>query len=525
MTNTGSGRMVIGQPRQLPRQRSFNRFQPSPPGSGLRMGQVGSHGLRADVAHVIGWTRTARLDPAILAAGCLMFALVLFLPQILNDGDTLWQIRAGSWILDHRAIPFTDPFSFTAGDRPWISHEWLAEAVMALAFRAGGFQGIMVLAAGAAGLTAAVLLFHLRRFLPGPYAVLALIVAVSNTAPSMLARPHLLAWPCLALWCGGLIRARADRTGPSLALLPVMLVWVNLHGSFLLGLLLPGAFMLEAWFDPGADRKQVLISWGRFIAAAWLMALLNPEFFGGLLFPMQLMGMTSLAAIGEWRPTDFSTFQPLEFIILGALALGLSGRVRLPPIRLLMLLVLVHGALAHARHEQLLGIVGVLVLAEPIGVSLGRDGGGRSRRGAVHVALGAALIGMMAFGLRIGLPLSPARTGAAFAATLDSVPRPLLTRPVLNEYGLGGHLIFNGVRPFIDSRADLYGDGFLSSYNKMASPNRTELERILSQYGIVWTIFPTNHPTVQLLDQETEWRRLVERDGLVIHARKDQPPQ
>ena len=143
-----------------------------------------------------------RVDPAPVVAGCAMFALVLFLPQVLNDGDTLWQIRTGEWILDHRAIPSVDPFSFTAGNTPWFAHEWLAEVLMALAHRMGGMRGIMVLTAAASGLTAAVLLHHLRRFLPGIYAVLGLIVALSNAAPSLLARPHVLAWPCLALWCG-----------------------------------------------------------------------------------------------------------------------------------------------------------------------------------------------------------------------------------------------------------------------------------------------------------------------------------
>jgi len=171
-------------------------------------------------------------------AGCLTFAVVLFLPSILNDGDTLWHIRAGEWMLDHRAIPATDLFSFTAGDRPWIPHEWLAEVLMALAFRAAGIPGVMALTAGATGLTAAVLMHHLRRFLPGIYACVGVVLALSNAAPTLLARPHVLAWPCLALWCGGLVAARARRTAPSLALLPVMALWVNLHGSFLLGLLL-----------------------------------------------------------------------------------------------------------------------------------------------------------------------------------------------------------------------------------------------------------------------------------------------
>ncbi len=270
--------------------------------------------------------RQAVPDPVVVLAGCLVFALVLFLPPILNDGDTLWQIRTGAWILDHRAIPAIDPFSFTAGNRPWFAHEWLAETLLALAFRAAGMQGVMVLAAGAAGLTAAVLLHHLRRFLPGAYAAAALIVALCNAAPSLLARPHLLAWPCLALWCGGLVNARARRVAPSFALLPVMVLWVNLHGSFMLGLMLPGVFMVEALFDPGADHRRVIMSWAGFILLAWMVALFNPDFLAGVLFPIHLVGMKSLAWIGEWEPTDFGRIQPLEILILGGLALGFSGK-------------------------------------------------------------------------------------------------------------------------------------------------------------------------------------------------------
>jgi hypothetical protein len=524
MANTGSNGIVVSHTGEPLWQRGLHRFGlRSSLSSAVKAGEVATGRLPADTAPNANDSARARyLDPAAVIAGCLMFALVLFLPAIMNDSDTLWQIRTGAWILDHRAIPSTDPFSFTAGGRPWFSHEWLAETLMALAFRAAGFQGIMVLAAGAAGLTAAVLLHHLRRFLPGVYAFVALIVAMSNAAPSMLARPHLLAWPCLALWCGSLVTGRANRTAPSFALLPLMLLWVNLHGSFMLGLLLPGAFMIEALFDTGADRKRVFISWAGFILAAWMVALLNPEFLGGVLFPIHLVGMKSLAWIGEWRPTEFSGIQPLEIIILGGLALGFSGKVRLPPIRLLMFLGLIHGALTHARHEQLLGIVGVLILAEPFGASLGRGCAETSGRAWGHLAAGAALIAMAAFGGRIALPLSPERTGAAFAATLDRVPQSLLTGPVLNEYGIGGQLIFNGVRPFIDGRADLYGDAFLTGYYRITAPNRAELERTLSKYGIVWTIFPSTHPIVQVLDQEPEWTRLVEGDDMVIHARKDQ---
>ena len=352
--------------------------------------------------------KTARLDAAAVIAGCLIFALLLFLPPILNDGDTLWQIRAGEWILDHHAIPATDPFSFTAGDRRWFAHEWLAETLMALAYRAGGLKGVMVLAAAATGLTAGVLLHHLRRFLPGVYASTGLVVALCCAAPSMLARPHLIAWPCLALWCGGLVTARANRTAPAWALLWVMLVWVNLHGSFMLGLLLPGAFMIEALLDRGAGRP-VFFAWSRFIGAAWLVALVNPDLLAGVLFPFHLVGMQSLAWIGEWQPSDFSQLQPLELVILGSLALGLSGRVRLPAIRLIMFLGLVHLALIHARNQQLLGIVGALILAEPIGEGLSRQ-----PSGSAPASLGR-FVGW-GFAYRSGGVDSPCRTASGAGA-------------------------------------------------------------------------------------------------------------
>jgi hypothetical protein len=461
-----------------------------------------------------------RLDPACVIAFCLTFALLLFLPQLLNDGDTLWQIRTGEWILNHRAIPAIDPFSYTAGNRPWFAHEWLAETWLALAWRAGGMQGVMVLAATAVGLTAAILLHYLRRFLPGIYAVAALIVGLSNAAPSMLARPHLLAWPCLVLWCGGLVAARANRTTPSLWLLPVMLLWVNLHGSFFIGLLLPAGFMVEALFDRGIDRSRTVFAWSRFILAAWAVALLNPDFLAGELFPIHLLGMHSLAWVGEWQPTDFSHLQPLELMILGALALGLTGAVKLPPMRLLMLFGLIHGALSHARNEQLLGLLGVLVLAEPLGTNLGR---GRAAPLAPlwhRAAAGFALLAVVALAGRLALPLSAERTGATFAATLDHVPPTLRAKPVLNDYSLGGKLIFQGVRPFIDSRADLYGDAFLSRYRQLIAPDRDALNRVLAEYGIAWTIFPADAPIVGLLDQEPGWRRLTEVDGMVIHVRE-----
>ncbi len=464
-------------------------------------------------------TVSPRPDPASVLAFCVVFALVLFLPPILNDGDTLWQIRTGEWILAHHAIPAADPFSFTAGDRPWFAHEWLAETLLALAWRAAGMPGVMVLAAAASGLTAAILLRATRRFLPGVYAILALIVALANAAPSMLARPHLLAWPCLALWCAGLVTARANRTAPSFLLLPVMLVWVNLHGSFIIGLLLAAAFLAETLFD--SPPRRTILSWAGFAAAAGAVTLLNPEGLAGLLFPVHMVGMASLAWIGEWQPTDFGRLQPLELIILAGLVLGLSGKARLPPIRLLMLLGLIHGALAHARNEQLLGIAGVLILAEPLGAALGR--GHAAPLGAPWRAIASGAIGLAAIALagRLILPLdrtahrrgvrrrdrSRARGGPRAARSQRVRPRRAVDLP-------GREAVHRQPRRPLRRRVP---DAIPADRVR----HRDALASALAEYRIAWTIFPAGHRVNDALDQLPGWKRRIEADGLVVHIHQD----
>ena len=100
------------------------------------------------------------------------------------------------------------------------------------------------------------------------------------------------------------------------------------------------------------------------------------------------------------------------------------------------------------------------------------------------------------------------------------MPLALRAKTVLNDYSLGGQLIFQGVRPFIDSRADLYGDAFLTRYHCITWPDRDALSRALTRFGIVWTIFPSGERIIPVLDQMPGWRRLTEEDGLVIHVRE-----
>ena len=462
--------------------------------------------------------RRPGIDSASVIVFCIMFALASIPSEILRDGDTLWQIRTGEWILNHHAIPRIDPFSYTAGARPWYPHDWLAEVVLSLAHRAGGFNGVIFLAAASVGLTTAIMFRHMRRFLPEPYAFVALTIGLACTAPNMLARPHLLSWPCLAAVCSGLAMARSRQTAPSFWLLPVMVLWVNLHGSFMVGLLLPILLMMEALFDPQADRRRVLTGWGGFIVAEWICALINPATLEGVLFPFRMLRMGSTQWIGEWLPVDFANAQPVEFIILGGLALGLLGKLRLPPFRLLILLGLIVETLMHRRNQQLLGIVGTLMLVEPFAAGMGLRPSGASGRAGWIAASVAVVIACVAIPFRFERSINPEFDAKTVADVLTTVPDSTRALPVLNDYSVGGDLIFLGVRPYIDSRADLYGDAFLSKYRDMMADRKILME-VLETNHVGWTIFPDAQPVAAILDGVPGWKRLETKDGYAIHVR------
>ena len=109
----------------------------------------------------------------------------------------------------------------------------------------------------------------------------------------------------------------------------------------------------------------------------------------------------------------------------------------------------------------------------------------------------------------------------AFAAAMAQVPDAIRSQPVLNDFVLGGQLIFDGERPFIDSRTDLYTEGFEVLYRRLMSPDRATLAKVISDYGIAWTVFRADQPVEQLLDTEPGWRRLGTFDGIAVHVRAD----
>jgi hypothetical protein len=470
-------------------------------------------------------------DPSWMMGACaalLLLALCLFDSRLLNDGDTYWHLAAGHWMLSHGQVPHTDPFSFSRSGTPWQAHEWLAEVLMALAFLLGSWNGVVALYGLALGGTALLLSAWLRRFLTGPSLALALALVFACIAPNLLARPHILVLPLVVAWTAALLQAREEQRAPPAWAAGLMLLWANLHGSFVFGFLLLGGFALEALVESKPDRRwRIARDWSLFFAASVVAASLTPQGPMGLVFPFELMRMSSLGGIVEWRAMDFSRLAPFEIAMAATLFVCFTRGVKVSPIRALLLIGLLHMALQHNRHAIFAALITALVLAPAFAEAIRRSNPDEANLETKPAPGGAWLLcGALALALilaRAAVPIIRADGPTTPATALDHVPAALRAQHVLNEYDFGGYLIFRNVRPYVDGRTDLYGDAFMDHYYRIARPDRAALDQTLRDAHIAWTIFSPAAPVVALMDTEPGWKRLYADPFAVIHARMPTP--
>jgi len=461
--------------------------------------------------------------PFPIVVALIGYGIVLFARQFLNDGDTYWHIAAGNWMLQNGSVPHADPFSYTAAGAPWVAHEWLSEVFMALAYKAGAWNGIVMLYGATTALAFGLLAHFLRRWLNQPAALVVFVLAAACVSPSLLARPHILVLPVVVLWSAGLFLAKDRGAAPSPLLLPLMLIWANLHSSFVFGLALTLPIALEALVATKVDRARIARSWGVFWAAATGVSLLTPNGWHGLLFPFQVSRMPHLSLIGEWSPTNFQTLEPLELALMAALCIAFSRGIRLPIPRLFTLIALLHLALQHSRHQMLAGVVGALLLARPLGEAFGgNEGGNTSRLASLRWAVVGLACVVLLTALRLAQPLVRTDDHVSPITALNHVPAEILREPVFNSYDFGGYLIFKNIKPFIDGRVDMYGDDFFADYMVALMPNRVAFERLVEKYGIRWAILSANSTTLDMVDALPQWRRLY-ADGVAVVYVRDGP--
>ena len=463
-------------------------------------------------APIAGW-------PTLIApvAGGLWAAAALFNPRMFDDQDTNWHLATGQLILRTHSIPTTDPFSWPAAGRPWVTHEWLSEVVIALAYQAGSWAGMALLAAAA--LTIIVTIFAIRagQWLAPQRAALAVIIVAAAIAPTTLVRPHLLAFVLLTAWTALLIDARRRDGVPPWWSLLILILWVNMHASWILGCGLAGAFGLEALLR-SQSRLLTFKKWAVFGLACFGVTLLNPQGFVAWLYPFDVSSMSALHLIGEWRPVDYRK----DYLYLACMAVVVLGVLRLHrqlgPVRIIVMAGLMVMALQHIRHLSPFALVSSLILLDAV-----RDEPRWAMTTGVRAGP-AVLVALVMFlgsaGLRLLIPVDRHDNRANPMAAIAAVPAHIRALPVINFYDYGGVLILNGIRPYVDGRADMYGDAHMAEYEQVLAGNPATFDTVVREGKVGWILVHRENALARLAAKRG-WQRLYGDQFAVVFVRPD----
>ena len=337
----------------------------------------------------------------------------------------------------------------------------------------------------------------------------------------------MLALPLVAAWTVALLDARDRDKAPPLSLALLMTLWSNMHGGFVFGLALIAPFRSRG----GRCRAARNAPCGPprinlFGLAAVAAALANPYGVEALLFPFRLIGVENLSRISEWSPQDFGHVGPIEIALLVLSRSALTRPMAAPPVRAAMLAGLLAIALQHARHAQLLGLIGPMLLAKPIAARRPRPCGRRGTDGRSRAQRWRQLSQQRWRWRRCNSPRRSCASTDKARQFRRCAPSRLNfgATTVLNDYSFGGYDLV-GVRPFIDGRADMYGGAMLGLYRKLADGDPATSRKTLSRYRIAWTIFAPDAGIVATLDREPGWQRLYANSVAVVHVRGGAAPE
>jgi hypothetical protein len=462
------------------------------------------------------------LDRRQAFAGILLFGLLAITARPATDPDLWWHLRTGQWIAENGHIPHADPFSFTRAGNAWVSHEWLSEIVFYQIWRHTSWAGLIVFAAIVT--TAGFMLLFLRC--PGlrHWAVAATVLGALASAPAWGVRPQMFTFllASLFLW---LIQRGQDRPLLLLWILPVFLLWLNLHAGFALGPALLLAYCAGLVWEaiagetPWREVRPYLLRLLLALLACLAVVPLNPSGVQLYRYPLDVLrsaGMRSF--IVEWLSPDFHQFRYVPFLLicLALLVVFASARAR-PKARLLVpLLGTLFAALDAVRHIPIFVLLAVPVIAAALSdpSRQWQSPSGRALRAATRLRLtflGTAVVLMAIFAVVRwdNLVRNQTRTEAelfptAAAEYLASHRKP--TR-LFAHYDWGGYAIWKlypDHRVFVDGRADLYGDDLLGRF-KTAVQLRSGWQKVLQQWKVGTVLVPASCALAQALALEPEW--------------------
>jgi hypothetical protein len=448
---------------------------------------------------------------------------------LLGDTDTGWHIRVGDYILATHSIPRQDIFSFITPTIPWTAHEWFAEIIMSVTHSSFGLTGIVIFYAFMIAMVYYLLFRMLRNYNKNILlAILIAIFVIASSTMHWLARPHIFTHLLLMITYMILDGYQTGRSNRLYWLPLLMIVWVNVHGGFVVCLLLLGIYFLgnifEAFFAE-INEKEACLGKVKEIGIVGLFCLIaclaNPRGYHILLFPFNVVSNTYLMDhIQEFSPPNFHQPMFIKYLLFILIALLAYSKKRLSVIELMLVIVFLNMALFSIRHVPLLAIIIAPIIVSQstivLSASKGRFAELLHKKGAEMAAIDASACGVTWIFIGLAVVITAVSAGKIHfdfdpknkpVAAVEFLKREPIQGNMFNNDQFGSYIIYTAqqdYKVFFDGRSDMYGVDRINEYNKIRN-FEPGWEKILGKYHITWIIFSAESELSRFLQQDGEW--------------------
>ena len=464
----------------------------------------------------------------------------LFASRPLSDGDFWWHLKTGEYLVRTFTFPRRDFYSFTVPGKHWVAHEWLSEVIFYLIYSRAGFNTLIFIFTVVTVLAFWVVFrrTHAHPFIKG----MALLLAVWSIIPTGGVRPRTFTLLFTGIYLV-LLRgfAREKETNAIWWLVPLAVVWANLHAGYLIGLVLIGVTIVGVVLDASfagetlashRSRLQTLI----IVFVACLLAVtLNPQGPRILLFPFEFfLSPIQQNQITDWLSPDFhqSELLPLSLLMLLPIAaMGLSPK-RVRPSELLLFLSTFYATLKSSRHMAIFALVAGPLLAEYLQNWLETT---RFGRGSAQPHTTKTTRRQIVFNLILLVPLIACliklKSVIYSPPTQKRVGVPLNAVKYLKDNGITGNTftdpnIWSGYliwetpsNPvYIDGRIDMYGDDFVREFLEIISGLRRWQEPF-DKYRVQIAIVSVNSVLRLQMEESSEWQQIYADEMAIVFRR------
>ncbi len=416
-------------------------------------------------------------------------------------------------------IPRADMFSFTAAGRPWVAESWLADLIYGIVDHFFGMFGLTALTAATCAAIAG-LWYRLALRLCGDRRNAAIITLLSlGTSWTVWSPRPLLAGILAFLLLVWIVETRA-RGWALAAIPPLMWIWANLHGSFMLGFSYMGLHLAGEWAEGNPPWKASERALALSALAGFALCFLNPYGADLIAEPFHLLAHRSvLAHVIEWRPARFGSVQSLMYLAwLAALAICFAAGTRKHIVRdLAVSLPFVALGVLSFRNIAVAPIVTMPVAARLIA---SRRSVRADTRPLISTGLAAAVVVLAVFWtVRAvpGLDLSDYPVDAMRAMEA----RGLLGERLLSTDKWGDYILYRywpRQRVFVDDRYNLYPVQIVTDMLMLLNGSN-DWHAVLERYRIEVVVWPAQRLAVEALEREPGWSRVFRDGQAIVYAR------